>query len=377
VPLSQLGAGIAIITLTWWGLAEAAFAQSGIYPGLPLKTGKEIYESACVACHGPRGQGMPESTIGFEEPSSFPDFTRCDQTTPEMNRDWKGVIVHGGRFRGFSEIMPAFGEALTNEQIDSVVEYLRGFCGTRSWPRGELNLPRALITDKAYPENEAVITEAVNAQGAPGVTTTAVYEQRFGARNEIEVSVPFSFLDVNHTWYGGFGDSSLGLKRVLASSLRTGSIVSLFGSVIFPTGNSAKGLGSGVTTFQTFAAYGQLLPANFSLQLQAGANLPTHTDTVPQSLFWGIVLGKSIGEDHGLGRLWSPMVEFLANRNLATGAVTYWDTVPQIQVTLSRRQHIRANVGVRIPTTNTAGRQVQVLFYVLWDWFDGRLTQGW
>ncbi len=354
-----------------------SFAQTGRYPGLKLDTGKQIYEAACVGCHGPKGKGMPESTVGFKKPGSFPDFTRCDQTTPELNTDWKAVIVHGGQFRGFSQIMPSFADALTNEQIDKVVEYLRGFCTTASWPRGELNLPRALITEKAYPEDEAVVTETLNAQGAPGISTEAVYEQRFGVKNEIEVSVPFTFQDENHNWYGGFGDSSLGIKRELFSSLRSGSIFSLDGEVIFPTGNRARGLGAGVTTFETFAAYGQLLPANFFLQFQGGADLPTHTETAPQSLFWNTVVGENFAPNNGLGRLWSPMVEFLASRNLQTGAKTDWDVVPQFEVTLSRRQHIRADVGVRIPATNTTGRQTQFMFYLLWDWQDGKLTEGW
>jgi len=357
--------------------AAASFAQTGNYPGLKLDTGKQIYETACIACHGPRGKGMPESTVGFEKPDSFPDFSRCDQTTPELNTDWKAVIVHGGRFRGFSQIMPSFGEALTNDQINKVVDYLRGFCTNKSWPRGELNLPRALITDKAFPENEAVVTTTLNAGGAPGVSTAAVYEQRFGVKNEVEVTVPLTFQNEDHTWYGGFGDSTVGIKRELFSSLRTGSIFSVDGEVTLPAGNKANGLGTGVTTFGTFAAYGQLLPANFFLQLQGGAELPTHTETAPRSLFWNSVVGKSFAPNKGLGRLWSPMVEFLANRDFATGASTDWDVLPQFQVTLSRRQHIRADVGVRIPVTNTGDRQTQVLFYILWDWADGKLTQGW
>jgi hypothetical protein len=71
------------------------------------------------------------------------------------------------------------------------------------------------------------------------------------------------------------------------------------------------------------------------------------------------------------------MVEFVASRDLATAAKTDWNIVPQFEVTINKRQHIRADVGVRIPTTNTAGRQIQVLFYVLWDWQDGKLREGW
>ena len=352
-------------------------AQTGSYPGLPLNTGKQIYQAACVACHGADGKGTPESTAGFKKPDSFPDFTRCDQTTAEMDTDWKAVIVHGGPFRGFSQIMPAFGEALTNKQIGQVIAYLRGFCRVPSWPRAELNLPRALVTEKAYPEDEVVATATLNAQGTPGVENHIVYEQRFGVKNQIEIDMPFTFQQQNGTWYGGVGDTSLGWKREIFSSLRAGSIFSLQGEAIFPLGNKSRGLGTGVTTFETFAAYGQLLPGDAFLQFQGGAELPTHTDVVPQSLFWNTVVGRNFTQDKGLGRLWSPMVEFLANRDLATGAKTDWDVVPQFEVTINKRQHIRADIGVRIPATNTAGRQIQVLFYVLWDWQDGKLTEGW
>jgi len=78
-----------------------------------------------------------------------------------------------------------------------------------------------------------------------------------------------------------------------------------------------------------------------------------------------------------LGRLWTPMVEFVAARDLVTGASTNWDVVPEMQVTISRRQHFRVNVGYSKPVTNTAGRPGQVVFYILWDWFDGKLNEGW
>ena len=74
--------------------------------------------------------------------------------------------------------------------------------------------------------------------------------------------------------------------------------------------------------------------------------------------------------------MWSPMVELLADRDLRTGAKTNWDVLPQFQVTLNRRQHIRANVGVRVPASNREGRSAQVVFYLLWDWFDGGLSGG-
>ena len=71
------------------------------------------------------------------------------------------------------------------------------------------------------------------------------------------------------------------------------------------------------------------------------------------------------------------MVEFLRTRDLTNEAKTDFDVLPEMQVTLSRRQHVRAALGVRAPVTNTADRTPQVVFYVLWDWADGKLWEGW
>lgn len=342
-----------------------------------VKNGERIFKSGCIACHGAKGQGAPETLTEFKRPDTFPDFTRCDQTTPEPNSAWKDVIIHGGPARGFSQIMPAFGELLSSDDIDDVIAYLRTFCSEKRWARGELNLPRALITEKAFPEDEEVISTAINTRGAPGNVTDIIHEQRFGVHNQIEVDVPIEFQDQSHVWYGGVGDATLGIKREMFSSLRTGSILSLFGGVLVPSGNRSRGFGSGTTTFETFAAFDQLFPTNTWIQLQAGADLPRHTDIAPQTVFWRAALGQSFAGDHGLARLWSPMVEFIADRDLVDRAKTNWNVVPEMQVTISRRQHIRANLGFNQPFTNTHGRQNQIVFYLLWDWADGKLLQGW
>jgi hypothetical protein len=67
----------------------------------------------------------------------------------------------------------------------------------------------------------------------------------------------------------------------------------------------------------------------------------------------------------------------LGGRELIPGEAIQWDLVPQMQVTLSRRQHIRISVGVRLPLTDRGARDTQLLFYFLWDWFDGGLFNGW
>jgi mono/diheme cytochrome c family protein len=341
-----------------------------------LTTGESIYRAGCAGCHGPNGEGAPQTAIGFDKPETFPDFTQCDQTTPELDIDWKATITQGGHGRGFSPIMPSFAEELTPAQVAAVVAYVRGFCRSTSWPRGELNLPRPLTTEKAYPEDETVITSAVTTRHAPDITNEIVYEHRLSIKDQIELSIPFAAVhDENGTLARGVGDVGIAWKRVLFSSRN--SILSAQGELIMPTGNKDKGLGTGVTTIEAFAAYGQILPSEMFLQAQGGTEQPTSTDTTPRALFGRVAFGKSFRQEGGLGRLWSPMIELLSDRDLTDGAKTNLDLLPQFQVTLNQRQHIRVSAGLQLPVSNTTGRSKQVVFYFLWDWFDGGLRDGW
>ncbi|HJN47102.1 MAG TPA: cytochrome c, partial [Acidobacteriota bacterium] len=72
------------------------------------------------------------------------------------------------------------------------------------------------------------------------------------------------------------------------------------------------------------------------------------------------------------------MVELLGVSEFEEEAtVNLFDVLPQVQVTLNTRQHIMANVGVRLPVNRTEGRPTQIIFYLLWEWFDGGLFDGW
>ena len=345
-------------------LAADALAQSA-------RTGRQIYESACAACHGSDGRGRSAAASDYPVPA--PDFTDCRFATREPDADWLAVIHAGGPARGFSRLMPAFGRALDHADLERALQHIRAFCESDAWPRGELNLPRALVTEKAYPEDEAVLTVSASDSA---VTNTFLYERRIGARNQVEMVVPLAFAERSPgDWTGGVGDLAFAFKRALLHSLPKGSILSGAVEVVVPTGSTERGIGGGTTVVEPFVAFAQILPADAFIQVQGGAGFPIDRDHADE-VFWRAVLGRSFTQGE-FGRSWAPMVEILGERELESGSRVHWDLAPQMQVTLSARQHVMLNAGVRIPVNLREGRSTRFMVYLLWDWFDGGLFNGW
>lgn len=352
-------------------LAAAADAQTT----KPERSGEELYRFACAACHGADGTGAPQSQVGFDDP--LPDFTDCSFNTPEAAADWFAVAHDGGPVRAFSRRMPAFGGALTAAELERTVDHVRGFCEDGAWPRGDLNFPRALVTEKAFPENEALVTTAIQTGSSREVTNAVIYERRLGARSQWEVQIPLTMQAAEGSqWRRGLGDVAVAVKHVLFHSMNSGTIVSAAGEVLLPTGKESEGLGSGVMKFEPFIAAGQMLGSSSFVQTQAGAEIPRKRDRAETEAFWRGAVGTTFVQEE-FGRSWTPIVELTALRELERGRPVEWDLVPQLQVSLSKRQHILLSGGVRIPLNERGERHTQVLTYVLWDWFDGGLRDGW
>ena len=104
--------------------------------------------------------------------------------------------------------------------------------------------------------------------------------------------------------------------------------------------------------------------------------MPVGSDDARTESFWRAAVGKTFIEQRW-HRAWSPMVELVGSRELAAGEQALWDAVPQMQVSLSKRQHVLLNVGVRVPLNQRENRRATVMTYLLWDWFDGGFFDGW
>ena len=117
-----------------------AFAQDG--ESRNILDGKFLYEeyAGCASCHGLDGKGEVEGVTLDPAP---PDLNDCSFSTREPRRDWRAVIAHGGPARGLSMSMPSYAEALSEEQIEAIINHIKTFCPEREeWPQGRVREPR-------------------------------------------------------------------------------------------------------------------------------------------------------------------------------------------------------------------------------------------
>lgn len=369
--------------------AQLPYAVNGA--DLADASGEAIYANSCANCHGLDGTGVEPSLLAFEE--EMPDFTDCDFAAREPDGDWIAVAHEGGPVRGFSEMMPAFRGALTAEQLERVMGYIRSLCTDDNWPRGELNLPRPLLTTKAYPEDEWVVEAGVDLEGDGAAMGAYVYERRYGPRSQVEVVIPYGWRAAHtesdghdHDHGGaaaeggghGLGDIVLGVKHALYHSSSSGTIFSLGGEVFVATGDEEAGLGAPGNRLEAYASFGQILPNDAFIQAQGGLEAPLYEDAANE-VFGRFVLGATFTEGEW-GRAWTPMVEVQAKHHLESGAETEFNLIPQVQVALNTRQHVLGNIGVLVPVgsgANEYARPMRLVAYVLLDWFDGGFFEGW
>ena len=359
------GAALLLATITAPALGQDS-------ANLGSASGETLYQAACANCHGVDGTGVSPEMLAFAE--AMPDFTDCDFAVREPDGDWIAVAHEGGPVRGFSAMMPAFRGALSVEQLERLMGYIRTMCTDPRWPAGELNLPRALITEKAYPEDEWVVETGASLTGDGAFDVAYVYERRFGPRSQWEVVIPFGWRGGPDDESGtGLGDVVVGVKHAAYHDKHAGRILSFGAEVFVPTGNEDVGLGKRGVVTEAFTSIGQVLPSDAFVQAQAGIEMPIYEGGDTEA-FGRLALGRTFVEDTW-GRSWTPMVELAAKRE--PGGPLMMDVVPQVQVSVNTRQHVLANVGVLVPAKRTGGRSVRLMAYVLLDWFDGGFWEGW
>ncbi|MEM4657703.1 MAG: cytochrome c [Candidatus Methanosuratincola sp.] len=90
--------------------------------GDPAK-GKEKFVQICASCHGETGKG--DGPAGAALNPKPRDLTDAAYTSSLTDEHLHKVIAEGGAAVGRSPLMPAWKGALTDEDIDNVIAYIR------------------------------------------------------------------------------------------------------------------------------------------------------------------------------------------------------------------------------------------------------------
>ena len=312
-----------------------------------LDSGAALFASWCKSCHGADGRGTPAATTRLEVPPA--DLRECKGSTADTEDRWVKIVAQGGAAFGLSLDMPAFGEAGTPAQIRAVVRYARSLCGELGWPPGELNFPRAFLVEKAYPEDEVVISDRGRGQDY-------IYEHRLGKRLQLEASAGTAFDGQPQV----FEDVTGALKYNVWHSLERRALVSLGLEATPPLGRQD------VWEVEPFLAFGAHPGGAFVVQGEVQGSWEETEG------FGG--MSYRLGVGHEVGRF-VPMLE--AGWRVPADGERMLSLYPQVWMQLSRLGHVAGSLGAELPATGPEPRHPRLIAFVLWDFGDAPLFRGW
>lgn len=82
-----------------------------------VERGKGIFMSKCTLCHGIKGDGTGRASRIHKPPPA-------NLTTSDKNDDYKRLIItYGGEYMGRNPAMPVWGEELSEQQVEDVIQY--------------------------------------------------------------------------------------------------------------------------------------------------------------------------------------------------------------------------------------------------------------
>ena len=97
-------------------------------PSSPLAAEKaaSLYKDLCTSCHGVRGKGDGSAAAALNPKPK--DFTNCKAMAAESDETLFKIIKGGSQSVGRSPMMPAWGGALSDQNIRDLGAYIRSFC---------------------------------------------------------------------------------------------------------------------------------------------------------------------------------------------------------------------------------------------------------
>lgn len=96
--------------------------------------GQKVYNTVCIACHQPTGQGLP----GMFPPLAGSDWVSAPKPDRLIRIVLHGLMgpisINGAPFNTPAPMMPPQGAALNDEQIAQVITHIRSTWGGQSTP---------------------------------------------------------------------------------------------------------------------------------------------------------------------------------------------------------------------------------------------------
>ncbi len=127
-------------------------------PGSDIAAGQALYAESCASCHGANLQGQPDwQSPGEDGVYPAPPHDREGHTWHHADSMLFEYIKIGGQESlarqgvAFNSGMPAFGDQLTDDQINSILAFIKS-----TWPERERNLQaqRTKAEDQAEGQQE-------------------------------------------------------------------------------------------------------------------------------------------------------------------------------------------------------------------------------
>ena len=107
--------GVVAVAAVCWLIAGSAST-------VRAQDAKQTYEKTCASCHGAGGKG--DGAVGKMLKPPPADFGTALNGTSDA--DIAKVIKEGGKAVGKAATMPAYGSKLSDEQIQGLVQYIKG-----------------------------------------------------------------------------------------------------------------------------------------------------------------------------------------------------------------------------------------------------------
>jgi len=359
----QAGISLACTLLTVASLGVVVYAAETRGLLDPLLHGREVFEQNCIMCHGADAKGTGQLAAAL--PVRPANLTDCKLTAEDPVEVVQGIIRHGGPYAGRSSVMPAFGTVLSNSDIADLARYVKSLCTDPDWVPGELNFPRPLLTGKAYPEQEMIVSGRFGRNGTNVSEYLGILEYRVNGLTNIEITSRALSINPNiGPTESGLGDTALSVKRVVAFSSLYRTLASAGVELTLPTGSDRRGLGNGSFVFEPNLRAG-VDWKQFVVQVAGAVAFPARTSNINSQATLDVAIGRYFFPDPRLQI--TPMIEL--NTTTRISGPSYGETksaiLPQVRV---KWLVWALGVGVQAPITRARDFEVRPLFDLVYEY---------